>query len=173
MGSGKTVSDTERLKIVELREQYGVGYIASHMERSKSEIYKVLRQEAGKPEHFRNLGATARKLADNLYNFRKADDFWGNMPTGNEHIVGEIIYGPGPVHQLPPNSFVEWIYLEVIDKDIAADLLSHLKAELKELKQTPNWANLTQDKVTEDFITFLRSKGYQEKFKGKCPRCPK
>jgi hypothetical protein len=173
LGSGKTVDEAERTKIVGLREQYSVAYIAKHMDRSKSEIYKVLRQEAGKPEHFRGLAETARKLADNLDNFRKSDEFWGNTQTASEHTVGEIIYGPGTVHQLPPQSFIEWIYLEVIDQDSAADLLVHLKTEFKDLKGTPDWAQLTQDKVTEQLITQLRSKGYQEKFKGKCPRCPK
>jgi hypothetical protein len=47
--------------------------------------------------------------------------------------VGEIIYGPGPVLQLPPHSIIEWIYIEVVDMDAAADLLAHLKAELKKL----------------------------------------
>jgi len=62
-----------------------------------------------------------------------------------------------------------------VDKITAGDLLLHLQAEpelFPELKGVTSWADLTRDKVTDDFLKRLRGKAMSGDYKGTCPRCP-
>jgi len=162
---GKTVDEKTRQKVIQLRKTYSVNYIAKHLDLSKSEIYKILRQEREKPFHFAELSRTALQLADVLNQYR--DSYADITP---------YVYPEGS-RQVPLDTFLHSIsYLNgklPLDKARILNLLSHLKADTPELANINEWSDLTLSMITEDLILELRRRGSMGYFAGKCPDCPR
>jgi hypothetical protein len=59
-----------------------------------------------------------------------------------------------------------------VDKRIASNLLLHIKLEFPELTEIKEWAGLTDDKITKNFVERLRLKANRGDFTGECPDCP-
>ena len=59
-----------------------------------------------------------------------------------------------------------------VNKSVALNLLYHLKDEFPELIDIDDWADLTGDEISYDFIARLKLKANREDFMGKCPACP-
>ena len=179
---GKKVSDETRKEVLKLSRQYGVNYLAKHFTLSKSEIYKIRRQERKRPSHFAELSATALKLADILSKYHE------HSVTIIPFITEGFPY-KGLHYEILPfgGSLVESAEL---DRKKVSNLVSHLKAEMPELVSITKypeafreWFALPDDEklkrkppevtITEDLILKLRLKGNQGDFCGKCPDCPR
>jgi len=116
--------------------------------------------------HFDELTITALKIASNLSRYHR------NLMTVHDssYIVGNLVYGGLMYEMLSPDSG-QSIELPQVDKTSARYLLSHLKEEFPELANITDWAELTNDKITEDFIQRLISRAHRGNFKGTCPVC--
>ena len=57
-------------------------------------------------------------------------------------------------------------------KRIAPNLLLHIKPEFPELTERKDWAELTDDRITKNFVERLRLEVTQGRFSGTCPDCP-
>jgi hypothetical protein len=170
---GKKVSEKTRKGVLKLSKQYGVNYLASHFSLSKSEIYKILRQERKKPAHFTELSATALKLAEILGWYYKHHVF----------TVEPLISSDFPYTTHTPES-------PKLNERELSNLLAHLGDEIPELvpigeypKACEQWFALPDDErlntkppevtITDDLILKLKLKGNQGDFTGKCPDCPR
>jgi hypothetical protein len=169
---GKTVDEKTRQKVIELRRTYSVSYIARHVNRSKSEIYKILRQERKRPQHFSELSATALKLAEILDWYYKQHRF-----TIDQFISSDFPY---TTHTLESPT---------LNEQELSNLLAHLKGEIPEMvpigeypKACEQWFALGDRKweketptvtITGDLILKLKLKANQANFIGRCPDCPR
>jgi hypothetical protein len=168
---GKKVNDKIKKEILKLNSQYGATYLAKHFRLSKSEIYKILRQERGKPPHFAELSMTCLKLAEILSWYHQNQRF-----TIEPFISSDFPY---TAHQLE---------LPTLNERELSNLMAHSKDEIPELipiGEYPvacnQWFALGDKKwdkktpsvmITKDLILKLRLKGNQGTFLGKCPGCP-
>ena len=179
---GNRVSDKTKKEVLKLSKQYGVNYLASHFILSKSETYKILRQEREKPAHFTQLSVTALKLADILSKHHE------HSVTVIPFMTQDFPY-KGLQYEILPfgGQFVE---LAELDREKVSNLVCHLKAEMPELVSITKypeafreWFALPDDEklntkppevtITEDLILKLRLKGNKGDFCGKCPDCPR
>ena len=113
---GKTVDEKTRQKVIKLRKTYSSAYIAFHLDLSKSEVYKILRQERKRPQHFAELSATALKLAEIMdWHYKR------QRSTINPHISSDFPY---TTHT--PES-------PTLNERELSDLLSHLEDEIPDL----------------------------------------
>ena len=117
--------------------------------------------------HTIELSSTAMSIAKNLDNYRKES----SACIGSPHCVGVWVYGEDCVGS-------DYTTLDRIDREKAADLLSHIRDEFPELqgltkKEEPKeWKDIYDDDVTADFVNRLELKAHEGKFKGRCPHCP-
>jgi len=169
---GKTVDEKTRQKVIELRRTYSVSYIAGHVNLSKSEIYKILRQERKRPQHFSELSATALKLAEIL------DWYYKHHLFTIEPLISSDF--PYTTHILESPT---------LNERELSNLLAHLKGELPELvpigeypKACEQWFALGDRKwkkqtpgatINGDLILKLKLKANQANFIGRCPDCPR
>jgi hypothetical protein len=162
---GKNVDEETRRKVIQLRKNYSVDYIANHLDRSKSEIYKILRQERKRPLHFAELSRTALWLADLFSQYRES---YANItpyvyPEGSSQVTLETF-----LH------IVSYLSGRIpVDKVRISNLLRHLKADTPGLADINDWSDLTPSMITEDLIMELRRRGSMGYFAGKCPGCPR
>lgn len=169
---GKKVSDEAKEEVLKLSRQYGVNYLAKHFRLSKSEIYKILRQERKRPSHFAELSATALKLAEILSWYYKQHCF----------TIEPLISSDFPYTTHTPES-------PILSERELSNLLAHLGSEILELvpigeypKACEQWFALGDGKwekqtpsatITGDLILKLKLKANQADFIGKCPDCPR
>ncbi len=169
---GKKVSDKTKKEVLKLSKQYGVNYLTSHFNLSKSEIYKILRQERAKPAHFAELSATALKLAEIL------DWYYKNRCL----TIDPLISSDFPYTTHTPES-------PMLNERELSNLIAHLGGEIPELvpigeypKACEQWFALGDMKrekqtpsatITGDLILKLKLKANQMDFIGKCPDCPR
>jgi len=162
---GKTVDEKTRQKVMQLCKTYSANYIAKHLDLSKSEIYKIIRQERKKPLHFAELSRTSLQLADVLSQYRD-----------NYAEITPYVYPEGS-RQVPLDVFLSNIpYLDgglPVDKVRISNLLRHLKVDTPGLADINNCSDLTPSMITEDLILELRRRGSMGYFAGKCPECPR
>lgn len=179
---GKKVSVKTKKEVLKLSKQYGVNYLVSHFNLSKSEIYTILRQERKKPAHFTELSITALKLADIL-------------GKHHEHPVTVIPFRTrnfpykGLQYEILPCGG-QLVELAELDREKVSNLVCHLKAEIPELvsiikypEAFREWFALPDDEklstkppeitITDDLILKLKLKANQGDFSGKCPACPR
>jgi len=163
---GKKVSDEERSEVLRLAKRYGVNYLAKHFVLSKSEIYKILRQERKKPLHFTELSITALTLASNFESYLNAPD--------TDVVIGKIgdVVGGGWLNVIGGKPDAQSVEMYKVDKRIASNLLLHIKPQFPELTEIKDWIELTDDKITKTFVERLRLKANRGEFMGKCPDCP-
>lgn len=160
----KNVDEETRQKVIQLRKIYSVNYISKHLDRSKSGIYAILRQERNRPIHFAELSRTALQLADLLSQYRES---YANItpyvyPEGSRQVqldtfLRNVSYFNG---RLP------------VDKVRLSNLFRHLKADTPALTDINDWSDLTPSMITEDLIIELRRRGSVGDFAGKCLGCP-
>ena len=86
---------------------------------------------------------------------------------GGSHKIEGLVYG-GSMYEMHTPDFGQSVELQQVDKDVARNLLSHLKDGFPELTDIKDWTELTDDKITEDFIGRLKLKAYRGELKGKC-----
>ena len=170
---GKTVDEKTRQKVIELRKTYSVAYIAWHLELSKSEVYKILRQERKRPQHFAELSATALKLAEIMDWYYKCQ-----RSTINPYISSDFPY---TTHT--PES-------PTLNERELSDLMAHLEDEIPELipigeypEACKQWFAPGDEKweketptvtITQDLILKLRLKGNRGDFSScRCLDCPR
>lgn len=171
---GKTVDEKTRQKVIKLRKTYySVAYIAFHLDLSKSEVYKILRQERKRPQHFAELSATALKLAEIMDWYYKRQ-----RSTINPYISSDFPYS---THT--PES-------PTLDERELSNLLAHLEDEIPKLiligwypEACKQWFALGDEKwdekapvatITQDLILKLRLKGNRGDFSsGRCLDCPR
>jgi len=169
---GNKVSDKKKKEVLKLSKQYGVNYLASHFTLSKSEIYKILRQERKRPQHFSELSATALKLAEILDWYYKHHQF----------TIEPFISSDFPYTTHTPES-------ATLNERELSNLLAHLKGEIPELvpigeypKACEQWFALGDKKweketpavtITQDLILKLSLKASRGDFAGNCPDCPR
>jgi hypothetical protein len=110
--------------------------------------------------HFTELSITALMLAENLSRYRNESATFLGFPNK----VGNAIYGE-------PSAAAQLARLQEVDKPTALNLLSHLREEFSEVDDITDWANLTDDKITENLIKRLTLKGSRGDFKGNCSGC--
>lgn len=162
---GKKVNERKRQEVIQLRKTYGVNYISKHVGLSKSEIYKIIRQERERPLHFAELSRTALMLADVLDHYR--ENYTGITP---------YVYPEG-LKQVPLGTFLSSISssdrgpaLEMVK---ISNLFYHLKADIPELAEISDWSNLTPGEITKELVLEIRRRGNKGEFYGKCPDCPR
>jgi hypothetical protein len=157
---GKIVSDEKKKEVLKLSARYGLNYLASHFELSKSEIYKILRQERGKPAHFAELSKALLTIATNFETHLR--DIGPLLEKIGDFVYGgddNIRYGMG---------------MRKVDKFTALNVLHHLKGEFPELSEVKDWADLVPgDTMNDDLILRLQLKAQGGQFSGKCPACPR
>ncbi len=86
--------------------------------------------------------------------------------------MGNLVYGEGFFYEILPLGSGQTTELIKVDNLVAKNVLEHIKEEFPELADTSDWADLTDDKITSDFVERLKLKAYRGDFKGKCPACP-
>ncbi len=169
---GKTVDEKTRQKVIELRRTYSVSYIARHLDLSKSVVYKILRQERKRPQHFSELSAIALKLTEILDWYYKQHQF--------------------PIDPLISPDFPYRTHIlesPTLNERELSNLLAHLKGELPELvpigeypKACEQWFALGDRKwekqtpsatINRDLILRLKLEANQANFIGRCPDCPR
>lgn len=130
---------------------------------SRYQLAEISRQE---PRHFEELSITALKIASNLSRYHR------NLVTadGSPCAVGILVYGGFMYEMLTPDSG-QSVELPQVDKTLAMYLLSHIKREFPELADINDWADLTNDKISEDFLQRLTNRAHRGNFKGTCPVC--
>lgn len=108
----------------------------------------------------RELSVTALKIASNLSRYNRS------LTTNHDSscAVGDLVYGGFMYEVLSPGSG-QSVELPQVDKTLAMNLLSHLKGEFLELADITDWADLTGDKITEDFIQRLIHRVHKGNFK--------
>ncbi len=170
---GKTVGENKRQKVIALSKTYSVSYTAEHLDLSKSVVYKILRQERRRPQHFAELSATALKLAEIMDWYYKRQ--WSTI---NPYISSDFPY---TTH--PPES-------PTLNERELSDLMAHLEDELPELipigeypETCKQWFALGDEKweketpaitITQDLILKLRLKGNRGDFSScRCLDCPR
>lgn len=169
---GKTVSEGKRREIIKLRRTYSVSYIAKHLNLSKSVIYKILRQERKRPQHFSELSTTASRLIEILDWYYKQHRF----------TIDPCISSDFPYTTHTPES-------PVLNERELSNLFAHLKGEIPELipiaeysKACERWFALSDRKgekqtpsvtITSDLILKLKLRANRTNFVGKCPDCPR
>ena len=115
--------------------------------------------------HLGELSMAALILASNFDKYR-------NVPAlflGFTNKIGGLVYGGA-----------YWMGKEVqggftrVEQPVALNLLSHLQQErdFPELDNIRDWADLTDDKITPNFIFRLSLKAKAKHFAGRCPGCP-
>lgn len=153
----KKIKPAIKAKVLELSKGHGAKAIASVLPISLSSVYKILRE----PQHLTELSITALMLAENLSRYRNESATFLGFPNK----VGNAIYGE-------PSAATQLARLQEVDKPTALNLLSHLREEFPEVDDITDWANLTDDKITENLIKRLTLKGNRGDFKGNCSGCP-
>jgi hypothetical protein len=118
--------------------------------------------------HRKELSHAALAIASNLERYRNPLTSWKNPDQ-----IGELAYG-GTVYEILPSPLNsgQIVELEKVDKDMALNLFAHVGAKFPELADIKDWTELTNDKITDDFINRLRLQAYLGNFKGKCKACP-
>jgi len=126
-------------------------------------LLSVIEPEQAK--HFQELSVVLLALASNLESYRDQID----IDSGSR--VGDIVYGGwlNLIDGMPDALSVE---MQNIDKPLALNLLLHLGQEFPELVNINDWAQLTDDKISHDFIARLKIKASRGDFVGNCPLCP-
>lgn len=118
--------------------------------------------------HRTELSHAALAIASNLERYR-------NPLTSlkNPDKIGELAYG-GTLYEILPSPLNsgQIVELEKVDEDMALNLLAHVGKEFPELADVKDWTELTDDKITDDFINRLILQAYRGDFKGKCKACP-
>lgn len=168
----ETGSHVPRAEVVEILEDIllpkanglllkAAGYL--YEAESRYQLVEISRQE---PRHFEELSTTALKIASNLSRYHR------NLMTVHDSSfsVGSLVYGGHMYEMLSPNSGVS-VELPQVDKTLALYLLSHIKREFPELANITDWTELTNDKITEDFLQRLTHRAHKGNFKGTCPMC--
>lgn len=114
--------------------------------------------------HRADLSTIALTLASNL------ESYLDNLGTvfGFKSKIGHAVYG-GFANEIASKWYVE---MREIDKSVALNLLCHLKEEFPKLANITDWADLTSDEISHDFIARLKLKANRGDFIGKCPACP-
>lgn len=137
-----------------------------HLRDDYEDIKSLADGTAQEPRHSEELSITALKIASNLSRYHR------NLTTdhGSSYAVGGLIYGGFMYEILSPDSG-QSVELPQVDKTLAMYLLSHLKREFPELADITDWVDLTNDKITEDFIQRLIHRAHKGNFKGTCPGC--
>lgn len=121
---------------------------------------------AQEPQHSEELSITALKIASNLSKYHR------NLVTADDSpcAVGVLVYGGFMYEMLSPDSG-QSVELPQVDKTLAMYLLSHIKREFPELADINDWADLTNDKISEDFLQRLTNRAHRGNFKGTCSVC--
>jgi len=119
-----------------------------------SQLRPDLKHRNDLEEHWKTLAGAAEELAVSLrYIIRRYS------PMRNKTIGG-----------LSADED-QFEFLEFLDDPPAGFLLSHLKAELPELKTLDKWRNLQIGDITEKLLLILSVKAVQKEFQGKCKIC--
>jgi hypothetical protein len=118
-------------------------------------------------KHYTELSITGLILASNFESYLNApgtdDDFTGK--------IGDVAYG-GWLNLIGGVRDALSVEMNKVDKRIASNVLLHIKLEFPELTEIEDWAELTDYKITKNFIERLRLKANRGDFMGKCPDCP-
>jgi len=109
------------------------------------------------------LSATALALASNF------ESYLDTFGTVFGSTIGDTAYG-GWVYEITGGLSV---HMREVDRSLALDLLCHLKKEeFPELANTSDWAQLSSNRITNDFVDRFRLKANRGGFLGKCKDCP-
>jgi transcriptional regulator with XRE-family HTH domain len=135
------------------------GYTADAQVRSSS----VVNSEQAR--HFQELSIALLSLASNLESCQEQID----ENSGPE--IGEVLHG-GWLNMIDGVADALSVRMREVDKRLALNLLQHLKQEFPELNDISDWAQLTEDKITDDFIARLKLKANRGDFTGTCDLCP-
>ncbi len=131
---------------------------------SQRQVERILAQakeyQSEIERHQQELSITASLLALNL------GRCWDNFDLFTDKIE-DVVYG-GLAYEVGGETAI----MEEVDKSVALNLLYHLKGEFPELTDIKDWAELTGDKISNDFLERLRLKANRGDFMGKCPDCP-
>jgi hypothetical protein len=168
---GKTISEKKKAEVLKLSKQYGVGYLASHFGISESEIYKILRQERERPQHFSDLSLSILKLVEILDWYRQ------NNRMSIDPLISSSFPCDLPGFELPN-----------LEKQELANLVAHLKTEIPEvivIGEYPyackKWFDLGEKQIgmktpvveiTSELILKLKLMANRGSYSGKCPDCP-
>jgi len=137
-----------------------------HLRDDYGAIKSLVGKTTQEPQHSEELSITAMKIISNLSRYHR------NLATDHDssYEVGDLVYGGHMYEMLTPDSGLS-IELPQVDRMLALNLLSHLKDEFPELANITDWAELTNDKITEDFLQRLTYRAHKGNFKGTCPVC--
>ncbi len=116
-------------------------------------------------EHFQKLSVALLALALNF------ESYLNNRGFGFPGTIGEVVYG-GSLNVIGRAPDALSIEMREVDRPLALNLLLHLKQEFPELANISDWAQLTGDKISRDFVARLELKANRGDFVGNCHLCP-